>query len=179
MPGKSGYWPNIGNIKLWAIKWELWLIMGWSIKRWNTLQLIEAFSPRKRNRPDKILSGNETSAYDDVCDVKTFYKNIYFNVIDTVASYTEGQFWKAGCHVLRNIKQFLLNVVSQLDYKSQLSDVVGFYRDEVNSIGYQYNYDYLELGLFNLIKRPFLVLSAIWNNVLASKENSLRKLLCF
>ena len=37
--------------------------------------------PCKQKRPTKILSGNEISAYEDVCDVKTFYKCTYFNVI--------------------------------------------------------------------------------------------------
>ena len=52
------------------------------LKDANTLQLTEASSPRNRKRPTKTFSGNETSVYDDVCEVKTFCRYIYFNVID-------------------------------------------------------------------------------------------------
>ena len=44
------------------------------------------FLPRKQKRPAKILSGNEISAHDDKCDVKTFHRRIYFNLVNTVPS---------------------------------------------------------------------------------------------
>ena len=80
----------------------------------------------KQKGAAKILSGNETSAYDDVCDVKTFYRRIYFNVTDMVINCIENQFTQAGYQPSRNIEQLLLNVFRQL------RDVVGVYSDEVN-----------------------------------------------
>lgn len=59
--------------------------------------------PRKWERPAKILSGNEISAYDDECDAKIFYKYIYFNVTDTVGDWSA----QAGYLVSRNTEQLL------------------------------------------------------------------------
>ena len=81
--------------------------------------------PREQKRSAKILSGNETSTCDDVCDVKTFYRRIFFNVIDTVVNCIEDRFARPGYLSSRNIEQLLLNVACRLDYESQLSDVVG------------------------------------------------------
>ena len=86
MSRNKGCWSNIGNIKLFAIK-NFNLILD---------KVLKASLPRKQKRPTKIVSGNKNSAYDDVCDVKTFYRRIYFNVINIVVNYKEDQFTQAG-----------------------------------------------------------------------------------
>ena len=63
--------------------YNFYLIWNKVLKDANTLQLKEAPLPRKRKRSAKIVFGNETSAYDDLRDVKTFYWRINFNVIDS------------------------------------------------------------------------------------------------
>ena len=47
--------------------------------RSNQAELLEVTQPslpRKRKRPAKFLNENETSPYDEVSDVKTFYRRI-------------------------------------------------------------------------------------------------------
>lgn len=63
--------------------------------------------PRKWERPAKILSGNEISAYDGECDAKIFYKYINFNVTDTVVNCIGDWSAQAGYLVSRNTEQLL------------------------------------------------------------------------
>ena len=131
--------------------------------------------PREQKRSAKIISGNETSTCDDVCDVKTFYRRIFFNVIDTVVNCIEDRFARPGYLSSRNIEQLLLNVACRLDYESQLSDVVGVYSDEVRHYRLSTHLQYWKLILTNLIEKHLLVLSTTRNSILVSKENSFRK----
>ena len=77
------------------------LIWDKVLKYANTLQLTEPSLPRTRKRPAKTFSANETSVYDDVCEVKTFCRYIHFNVIDTVFNCIEDRFAQAGYQVTR------------------------------------------------------------------------------
>ena len=49
-------------------------------------------SLRERKRPAKLLNENEASLYDEVSDVKTFYRRIYFGAIDTVTNCSKTRF---------------------------------------------------------------------------------------
>ena len=60
-----------------------------------TTLLIETSLPCKKKSSAKILSGNETSPYDDVCDVKIFY---------TVVNGKEDRFVQAEYQASRSIK---------------------------------------------------------------------------
>ena len=68
-----------------------------------------------------------------MCDVKTFYRYMYFNVIDTVVKAVS---CTSGISSLVKHCTITLNVVSQLNYESQLSDVVGIYSDQANHYGW-------------------------------------------
>lgn len=81
------------------------LVWNEALKDANALHLTEAFLPHKWKRPAKILSGNETLPYDNVCDVKTFCWCICFDVIEMVVNCLEDRFVQAGYQALRNIEQ--------------------------------------------------------------------------
>ena len=50
-------------------------------KQAEILEVTKPSLPRKRKRPAKLLNENEASLYDEVSDVKTFYRSIYFDAI--------------------------------------------------------------------------------------------------
>ena len=50
----------------------------------QALEITQLPLPSKRKRPAKLLNENEAPLYDEVSDVKTFYRRIYFDAIDTV-----------------------------------------------------------------------------------------------
>ena len=55
-------------------------------KQAEVLEVTQPSLPRKRKRPAKLLNENEASLYDEVSDVKTFYRRIYFDALDTVTN---------------------------------------------------------------------------------------------
>ena len=57
-----------------------------TVEQAEVLEITQPSFPRKRKRPAKFLNVNEVPLYDEVLDVKTFYRRIYFNAIDTVTS---------------------------------------------------------------------------------------------
>ena len=65
--------------------------------------------------PAKILSGMETSPYDDVCHIKTFYKCIHLIVIDTVVNFKKIDLHKRGIKPRETMNNLVLNIVSQLN----------------------------------------------------------------
>ena len=50
-------------------------------KQAQILEVTKPSLPRKRKRPAKLLNENEAPLYDEVSDVKTFYRSIYFDAI--------------------------------------------------------------------------------------------------
>ena len=48
------------------------------------LEITQSSLQRKRKRSAKPLDKNQVPLYDEVSDVKTFYRRIYFDAIDTV-----------------------------------------------------------------------------------------------
>ena len=63
--------------------------------------------------------------YNEVSDGKTFYRTIYFDVIDTVTNRIQSRkkHWAT-----------FLNVVSGLEYQNQLEDVLFDYGEVINPI---------------------------------------------
>ena len=62
----------------------------------------------ERKRSAKILSRNEASAQDYVCDINTFCRGIYFDVIVTVVNCIEDRFTQAGYQASRKIERLFL-----------------------------------------------------------------------
>ena len=101
-------------------------------KQVEVLEVTQPSLPRKRKRPAKLLNENEASLYDEVSDLKTFYKRIYFDAIDTVTNCIKTRFSQPGCRAIRNIKQLILNVINGLEYQNQPEDVLSRYSEETN-----------------------------------------------
>ena len=72
------------------------------------------------------------SLYDEVSDVKTFYRRIYFDAIDTVTNCIKTWFSQPGYRAVKNTEQLILNVINGLEYQNQLEDVCSDYGEEVN-----------------------------------------------
>ena len=89
-------------------------------------------SLRERKRPAKLLNENEASLYDEVSDVKTFYRRIYFGAIDTVTNCSKTRFSQTWYRAVKNIERLILNVINESEYQTQLEDVLSDYGDEIN-----------------------------------------------
>ena len=61
-------------------------------KQAEVLEVTQLSLPRKRKRPAKLLHENEASLYDGVSDLKTFYRRIYFDAVDTVSNCIKTRF---------------------------------------------------------------------------------------
>ena len=60
------------------------LILDEAFKYANTLELIEAPLASKQIQTPNILPGNETSSYNGICDIKTFCRYFYLNLVNRV-----------------------------------------------------------------------------------------------
>ena len=89
-------------------------------KQAEILEVTKPSLPRKRKRPAKLLNENEASLYDEVSDVKIFYRCIYFDAIDTVTNCIKIRFSQLRYRAVRNIEQLILNVINGLEYQNQL-----------------------------------------------------------
>ena len=85
-----------------------------------------------RNRPAKLLNENEASLYDEVSDVKTFYRCIYFDTTDTATNCIKARFLQPEYIAIKNIEQLILNVMNGLEYQNQIEDVLSDYGEEIN-----------------------------------------------
>ena len=101
-------------------------------KQAEVLEVTQPSLPRKRKRPAKLLNENEASLYDEVSDLKTFYRRIYFDAIDTVTNCIKTRFSQPGYRTIRNIEQLILNVINGLEYQNQLEYVLSHYSKEIN-----------------------------------------------
>ena len=89
-------------------------------------------SLRKQKQPAKLFNENEASLYDEVSNVKTFHRRIYFDTLDTVTNCIKTRFSQPGYRAVNNIEQLILNVVNRLEYQNQLEDNLSDYGEEVN-----------------------------------------------
>ena len=101
-------------------------------KQAEVLEITQPSLPRKRKRPAKLLNENEASLYDEVSDLKTFYRRIYFDAIDTVTNCIKTRFSQPGYRTIRNIEQLILNVINGSEYQNQPDDVLSHYSEETN-----------------------------------------------
>ena len=103
-----------------------------TVEQAEVLEITRPSFPRKRKRPAKFLNENEVPLYDEVLDVKTIYRRIYFNAIDTVTSCIKTRFSQPGYRAVKNIGQVILNAINGLKYQNQIEDVLSDYGEETN-----------------------------------------------
>ena len=72
------------------------------VQQAEVLEITQPSLPRKRKRPAKLLNDNEASLYDEVSDVKIFYRRICFEAIDTVTNCIKTRFSLPGFRAIRN-----------------------------------------------------------------------------
>ena len=78
----------------------------------DSLDLREPKQPRKRKLPQKLLENDTASTtYDEVSDVKTYHRHMYFNALDAVINAVKDQFDRPGYTNYENIEQQLLSAV--------------------------------------------------------------------
>ena len=111
---------------------EFELLWQKTVQQAEVLEITQPSLPHKRKRPAKLLNENEASLYDEVSDVKTFYRRIYFDAVDTVTNCITTRFSQPGYRAVENIKQVILNVTNGLEYQNQLEDVLSDYSEEIN-----------------------------------------------
>ena len=101
---------------------EVQLLWKKTVQRSEVLEITQSSLPRKRKRPAKILNENEASLYDEVSDLKTFYRRTYFDAIDIVTNCIKTRFSQPGYRAIRNNEQHILNKINGLEYQNQLED---------------------------------------------------------
>ena len=103
---------------------EFELLWQKTVQQAEVLEITQPSLSHKRKRPAKLLNENEASLYDEVSDVKIFYRCIYFDAIDTVTNCIKIRFSQLRYRAVRNIEQLILNVINGLEYQNQLEDVL-------------------------------------------------------
>ena len=125
-------------------------------KQAEVLEVTQPSLPRKRKRPAKLLNENEASLYDEVSDLKTFYRRIYFDAIDTVTNCIKTRFSQPGYRTIRNIEQLILNVINGLEYQNQLEYVLSHYSKEINQYRLSTQLQTLKTKFADSNEKPFL-----------------------
>ena len=103
---------------------EFELLWQKTVQQVEVLEITQPSLSHKRKRPAKLLNENEASLYDEVSDVKIFYRCIYFDAIDTVTNCIKVRFSQPRYRAIRNIEQLILNVINGLEHQNQLEDVL-------------------------------------------------------
>ena len=103
---------------------EFELLWQKTVQQAEVLEITQPSLSHKRKRPAKLLNENEASLYDEVSDVKIFYRCIYFDAIDTVTNCIKVRFSQPRYRAIRNIEQLILNVINGLEHQNQLEDVL-------------------------------------------------------
>ena len=85
--------------------------------------------PRKRNAPIRY-DGNGQSYHSPT--VEEHYRVKYFEVIDLAINSIQYRFDQPGYRIYRNLEEVLLNAANKKDYSKELSEVVSFYKDDIN-----------------------------------------------
>ena len=57
-----------------------------TVQQAEVIKIIQSCLPRKGKRPAKLLNENKEPLYDQVSDVKVFYRRIYFDAIYTLTN---------------------------------------------------------------------------------------------
>ena len=71
---------------------EFELLWQKTVQQAEVLEITQPSLPRKRKRPADLLNENEGPPYDEISHVKTFYRSIYFDAIDTVTNCIKTRF---------------------------------------------------------------------------------------
>ena len=117
-------------------------------KQAEVLEITQPSLPRKRKRPAKLLNENEASLYDEVSDVKIFYRRIYFDAIT--------RFSQPGYRTIRNVEQVILNEINGLEYQNQLEYVLSHYSKEINQYRLSTQLQTLKTKFADSNEKPFL-----------------------
>ena len=127
LSGKRMIWFDTADNKFTPIiKWQK------TVQQTEVLEITQPSLPGKRKRPAKLLNENEASLYDEVSDVKTFYRRIYFDALDTVTNCMKTWFSQSGYRAIINMERLFLNVINGLEYQNQLENVLSDYVEEIN-----------------------------------------------
>ena len=127
MSGKRIIWFDTEDNKFTPIiKWQK------TVQQGEVLETTQLSLPGKRKRPAKLLNENEASLYNEISDVKAFYRRIYFDALDTVTNCMKTWFSQPGYRAIINMEQLFLNVINGLEYQNQLENVLSDYGEEIN-----------------------------------------------
>ena len=72
------------------------------------------------------------SLYDEVLDVKTFYRRIYFGALNIVTNCRKTRFLQPEYRAVKNIEKLILHVINGLEYQSPIENVLSDYGEEIN-----------------------------------------------
>ena len=126
------------------------------VQQVDVLEITQPSLPPKWKRPAKLLNENEASLYDEVSDVKIFYRCIYFDAIDTVTNCIKIRFSQLRYRAVRNIEQLILNVINGLEYQNQLEYVLSHYSKEINQYRLSTQLQTLKTKFADSNEKPFL-----------------------
>ena len=93
----------------------------------NALEVSEPSLPRCRQRSARYESGSATPEFVD--NAQDYFRQIYFNAIDTVTAYIKRRFDQPGYKIYDQVEQMLVNAVYGKPFEKNLDDVIDFYKD--------------------------------------------------
>ena len=83
--------------------------------------------------PQRLLENDTASTtYDEVSDVKTYHRRIYFDTLDAVINAVKDRFDKPGYTNYENIEQLLLSAVHAKCTKPWVYEVKNIYECDIN-----------------------------------------------
>ena len=86
--------------------------------------------PRRQQRPAHCESGSATSEFVD--NAQDYFRQIYFNAIDTVTACIKRRFDQPGYTIYDQVEQMLVNAANGKPFEKNLDDVVDFYKDDLD-----------------------------------------------
>ena len=84
--------------------------------------------PRKRKAPSRFEVGSGVGHHP--ATPKEYFRQHYFECLDTIVSCIRDRFDQPGYAVLKNLEDLLLKAVRNEDYSSELDFVLNFYKDD-------------------------------------------------
>ena len=132
LSGKRNCWFDTADHKFTPIRKWIWIALQKTVQQAEVLEITQPSLPPKRKRPAKLLKENEALLYDEASHVKTFYRRIYFDAIDTGTNCIKTRFSQPAYWAIRNIEQLILNVINGFEDQNQLEHVLSDYSEEIN-----------------------------------------------
>ena len=96
----------------------------------NALKVSEPSVSRRRQRPSGYESGSATPEF--VENAQAYFRQIYFNAIDTVTAWIKRRFDQPGYKIYDQVDQMLVNAANGKPFEKNLDDVVDFYKDDLD-----------------------------------------------